>query len=200
MNSIDLQGIDVGRVDLGQFKKVTSNAIGGISSDIIAAFADLGYAVTGNDVKSMIINFQLDYGVIQSKNDEWAGNYGPRTRAALAVAHTKFQTIQYEESTAIEAARKQMLDEHTAWEQRYSVAVSYVAMIGSPRVGDRGMNISTLQSLLRDIGFFRGKNNGIMNTPTLIALKRYQKSRGIPQTGKLDSLTKSALADDAIKA
>jgi hypothetical protein len=70
MNSIDLQGIDVGRVDLGQFKKVTSNAIGGISSDIIAAFADLGYAVTGNDVKSMIINFQLDYGVIQSKNDE----------------------------------------------------------------------------------------------------------------------------------
>ncbi len=93
-----------------------------------------------------------------------------------------------------------MLDEHTAWEQRYSVAVSYVAMIGSPRVGDRGMNISTLQSLLRDIGFFRGKNNGIMNTPTLIALKRYQKSRGIPQTGKLDSLTKSALADDAIKA
>lgn len=70
MNSIDLGGIDNGRVDLSQFKKVVSNAIGGISSDVIAAFADLGYTVVGNDVKSMIVSFQLDYGVIQSQNDE----------------------------------------------------------------------------------------------------------------------------------
>lgn len=201
MNSIDLDGIDNGRVDLSQFKKVVSNAIGWISSDVIAAFADLGYTVgSNNDVKSMIVAFQLDYGVIASKDDEWAGNYGPKTRAALASAHTKFQTIQDEESAAIEAARKQMLDERTAWEQRYSVAVSYIDMIGSPKIGDRGVNVSTLQWLLRDTGFFKGKNNGVMSNSTLLALKRYQKSRGLSQSGKLDTATKTALTDDAIKA
>lgn len=72
MNPIDLAGIDTGRVNLREYTKVVSNSVGGISSDVISAFADLGYAVVGNDVKTVIMNFQIDHKVIASKDDEGA--------------------------------------------------------------------------------------------------------------------------------
>lgn len=200
MNPIDLEGIDNGRVDLSQFKKVVSNAIGGISSDVIAAFADLGYVVENNDVKGMITEFQLDYGVIPSKEDAGAGIYGPKTRVALATAHAKFSNIQDEENAAIEAARKELLDERTAWEARYNQAQNSISAIGSPKIGDRGSNVALLQDALKNTGFFKGKSNGIMNGSTILALKKYQKSRGLTQTGKVDPATKTALAEDSIEA
>lgn len=82
----------------------------------------------------MVMAFQLDYGVIPSKDDPGAGVYGPKTRAALAAAHTSFQIIQEKEMTAIEEARKQLLDEHTAWGIRYDVASRLVATIGYPKL------------------------------------------------------------------
>lgn len=200
MNPIDLEGIDNGRVDISQYKKVVSNAIGGISSDVIAAFADLGYVVSGDDVKNMIITFQLDYGIVASRDEDGAGTYGPKTRAALATAHAKFENIQDEESAAIEVARKQLLDERTSWEERYNKAHNSISAIGSPKIGDRGNNVALLQDTLKNSGFFKGKSNGIMNGSTLIALKKYQKSRGLAQTGKVDPATRIALAEDSIEA
>lgn len=156
--------------------------------------------MTANGVKSMITSFQIDHNVILSKDDDGAGTYGPKTRAALAAAHVRYTLLHNLEQDAIDAARKQMLDERTAWNQRYSIAQKYVSYIGSPRIGDRGNNVAILQTVLKGTGFFQGKSTGVMRGTTVIALKKYQKSRGLAQTGKIDINTQLALAEDAMEA
>lgn len=79
-----------------------------------------------NDVKSMILEFQLDHKVISSASDDGAGNYGPKTKAALKAAHDTYSALRTEELDAIEKARKELLDERTAWETRYNKAQNSV--------------------------------------------------------------------------
>ena len=69
---------------------------------MISAFADLGYNLVGTDTKSMILEFQLEQKIIDSKDDDGAGNYGPKTRAALASLHADFQKKRDIELKAIE--------------------------------------------------------------------------------------------------
>ena len=53
---LNISGIENGSVNLAQYPPIQSpGSVGGLSSDTISAFADLGYNFTGSDVKSMII-------------------------------------------------------------------------------------------------------------------------------------------------
>jgi 3D (Asp-Asp-Asp) domain-containing protein len=73
LNRIDLRDIDTGRVNLADFptpKKVARNvASSDISSESLAAFADLGYTPDGTSTTAMLREFQLDHGVISSKDE-----------------------------------------------------------------------------------------------------------------------------------
>jgi 3D (Asp-Asp-Asp) domain-containing protein len=64
MNPMDIYGIDNGRVNLSLYPSVRSSANGGVSSDVLSAFADLGYIVENGDVKKMLTSFQLDHAII----------------------------------------------------------------------------------------------------------------------------------------
>lgn len=126
MNTLDFTGIDSGRIDLSLFPSVKASGASGISSDVLSAFADLGYSVKNNDVKAMILEFQLDHKVIASALDDGAGNYGPKTKAALKKAHDTYNVLRTDELDVIEKARQELLDERTAWETRYNKAQNSV--------------------------------------------------------------------------
>ncbi len=200
MNTIDIYGIDNGRVNLSLYPSVRSSGNGGISSDVLSAFADLGYIVMGGDVKKMITTFQLDHAIIASAADESAGNYGPKTKAALKDAHDKFNAIQSDELKAIEKARQEMLDERTAWETRYKQAQNSVLSLSTIKKGENSSKVLTLQSVLSSEGFYKGVKNGQMKSSTILALRKYQKARGLTQTGVIDTSTREALIVDMLEA
>ncbi len=200
MNPIDIYGIDNGRVNLSLYPSVRSSANGGVSSDVLSAFADLGYIVENGDVKKMLLAFQLDHGIISAKTDDGAGNYGPKTKAALKEAHDKFNAIQSDELKAIEKARQEMLDERTAWETRYKQAQNSVLSLSTIRRGENSSKVLTLQSVLSSEGFYKGKKDGQMKGSTLLALKKYQKARGLSQSGIVDNSTREALIVDMLEA
>ena len=79
----------------------------------------------------MILEFQLDHKVIASASDDGAGNYGPKTKSALKVAHDTYNALRTEELDAIEKARKELLDERTAWETRYNKAQNSVQALST---------------------------------------------------------------------
>jgi peptidoglycan hydrolase-like protein with peptidoglycan-binding domain len=148
----------------------------------------------------MLLTFQLDHAIITATTDDGAGNYGPKTKAALKDAHDKFNAIQSDELRAIEKARQEMLDERTAWETRYKQAQNSVLSLSTIRRGENSSKVLTLQSVLSSEGFYKGKKDGQMKGSTLLALKKYQKARGLSQSGIVDSSTREALIVDMLEA
>lgn len=104
---------------------------------MISAFRDLGYSLSGNDTKAMITEFQIEHDIINSKSDDGAGNYGPKTRAALAKLHAEFQAKRDKELEEIKAARTLLLTDHDAWEKKYKQAESQVIEFGQPQLKEK---------------------------------------------------------------
>lgn len=96
---------------------------------MISAFTDLGYSLENNDVKAMIIQYQLDHGIIKDKNEDGAGTFGPKTRASLVEQHGKFQTIQDAELKIIEENKKLLLSERDIWEQKTQLIENQISSI-----------------------------------------------------------------------
>lgn len=55
------------------------------------------------------------------------------------------------------------------------------------------MSLADAQQKLNDLGFDAGKPDGVMGPHTHAALKKFQKSRGLDETGELDAATAAAL-------
>jgi hypothetical protein len=97
-------------------------------------FDDLGYPKEeGQTEKEMIIEFQLDHGIIKNREDDGAGNYGPKTRAMLEGEHAKYITLRNAELEKIEAEKSALLSEKSNWEASYTVANQVVESIGTPK-------------------------------------------------------------------
>ncbi len=195
---INLAGIDDGSVNLKQYPPVWSLSVGWLSADVISEFADLGYNYTGTDTKSMIIEFQLDQQIITSKYDDAAGTYGPRTQAALASLHAIYQTRRNIELQAIENAKKKLLDDHDSWQGEYTQAKITVANFGQPRIRQSGEGIHSLQDFLLKQKHYVGTPDGEMSPRTLLALRKYQATKKLKTTGKIDEATQTAMIDDIV--
>ncbi len=59
--------------------------------------------------------------------------------------------------------------------------------------GNSGKDVIELQQLLTALGFYKDKIDGKFLTSTVTAVKQYQKSQGIKQTGNIGPLTMAAL-------
>jgi hypothetical protein len=200
LNPIDLEGISNGRVNLADFPTTRAQSQGGISAEIIEAFAELGYIVQWGNVKDMIFRFQVDQGILTSLSDDGAGNFGPKTKIAFSKEYTTYSDLKKLDIEAIEKARKELLDERTAWDIRYQKAQNSVEKFSTIKRWDAGNNVFALQSILSEEGFFKGKIDWQMKPHTLLALRQYQKANGLKQTGKIDPSTKEALIIDILEA
>ena len=96
----------------------------------------------------MITEFQLEQKIIDSKDADGAGNYGPKTRAALATLHADFQKKRDIELKAIESARTLLLTDHDAWEKKYKQAESTVTEFGQPHLKEKSNGVKLLQQWL----------------------------------------------------
>lgn len=70
---LNFRDIDTGKVDLSMYGRVTSNALSSyLSPEILSMFSDLGYNSDTSDIRSMLIEFQKDHGIILSSADDGA--------------------------------------------------------------------------------------------------------------------------------
>jgi peptidoglycan hydrolase-like protein with peptidoglycan-binding domain len=59
--------------------------------------------------------------------------------------------------------------------------------------GTEGADVYWLQMKLKELGFYKGTVTGQYQDGTASAVKQYQRSRGISQSGKADTKTLTAL-------
>jgi 3D (Asp-Asp-Asp) domain-containing protein len=191
---LNFRDIDTGKIDLGRYGKVTATASSAyLSNEVLAQFSDLGYNVENGDARSMLIEFQKDHAIIASKDDESAWVYGPKTKSTLAMEYAKYILLRDTEINKIESEKSLLISARNEWESSYMIANMKASAIGSPKRGETGTHISTLQKTLKSKGYYKGKENGIMGVSTLLAVKSLQKSYGIGQTWYIDTATKDIL-------
>lgn len=196
-DTVNIEGVLDGSVNLAAYPRPGKTpSIGWLSSDVISAFADLGYRVSWSATKAMITEFQLEQKVIASKDDEGAGVFGPKTRAMLATLTARRNT----ELMAAEQARNLLLTDHAAWEKQYKQAEKTVMSFGQPQLKQKWEWIKLLQSFLLGEKHYIGNPDGKMTARTLVAIRKYQKSRNIKTTGALDETTRSAMIDDIARS
>jgi peptidoglycan hydrolase-like protein with peptidoglycan-binding domain len=61
---------------------------------------------------------------------------------------------------------------------------------------DRGVDLKYFQSVLKRLGFYQGKIDGIAGKNTRLAIKKYQKTRGLKADGILGDKTKLCLVKE----
>ena len=66
--------------------------------------------------------------------------------------------------------------------------------------GDEQNSVRKAQIALRDAGFDPGRIDGVMGPKTQAALRQFQASQGLPQTGRLDATTQQQLLTENMPA
>jgi len=61
---------------------------------------------------------------------------------------------------------------------------------------ERGLDLKYFQSVLKRLGFYKGKIDGIAGKNTCLAIKKYQKTHGLKADGILGAKTKLCLAKE----
>lgn len=173
------------------------------------ALYDLGYlsevgkGVWDDDLTAALVEYQVDEKLVPSAQHPLAGTYGPKTRSALKkdYAYLADRAVEYRKISAqlSDLEKKQS----KAISQAQSLAKKLALSIGNPKPGAVGVNIRTLQNLLKESGHFTGKDTAIFGTSTRKALVAFQISTGLIKSEK-DSVagfvgkrTLAALADAA---
>lgn len=193
LNTIDFWQFDRWEIDFSKLPSVKNS-----TNVVLTELSDLGYDAYGPKLEDMIFAFQKDYHIVNSKSEAGAGNYGPKTQAKLAEVYSTYQDIRVKEEALIQASRDELLSAREAWKWEQKKAQAYIDTLGTPKLGDKGDHVRELQVFLKNLGYFNGKDTGIMWANTVISLKKYQREHWIIVSWRLDMITKIALASDKL--
>jgi hypothetical protein len=90
--------------------------------------------VYGPKLEDMIFAFQKDYGIVSSRSDAGAGNYGPKTTAKMEEVYTKYLSLRAEEQALIEKSKAELLSARDTWKVEQDKAEKYISSFGSPKL------------------------------------------------------------------
>jgi len=170
--------------------------------------AALGYTRDADETTARLIErFQLERGVIASSDDPGAGNYGPKTQAALASAYEAYsknqtslpQAVSLSQSDAADLVARHdaqgasMTDYTGAFPQ--SDAKSRALHMRTTSIGQQADSVKNLQNFLRAHGYYLGEEDGIMTRDVLGALRRSQSDHDLIMTGRVDIRTQLKIID-----
>lgn len=116
------------------------------------------------DIKEVIINYQLKNNIIKSKDDEWAWYFWPKTRK---IAFNDYIKKQNEEKISL---IKKSIDEKVK---------NFLNSIWSPKRWQTWENVRSLQKLLSILWYFKVKDTAIFWQITTNAIINYQIDKWI---------------------
>lgn len=161
----------------------------------------IGYNTSGRTFSDVILQFQLDYGVINSRTDAGAGNYGPKTTAKLSEVYNNFLKNGSVQTPKVESSDEKNLPstQENLNALNSSDAEKWSENMSTNFFGVTDEKVQNLQNFLRQSGYSTDNNSGKMDLSTLHALRKYQSAKNIGQTGRVDLRTQITIASDLSK-
>ena len=141
----------------------------------------IGYNTTGRTFSDVILQFQLDYGVINSRTDAGVGNYGPKTTAKLSEVYNNFLKNGSVQAPKVESVVENVLPSaRDNSEIKNSLEAEKLSENMSTNFfGVTDEKVQNLQNFLRQSGYSTDNNSGKMDLSTLHALRKYQSAKNI---------------------
>jgi peptidoglycan hydrolase-like protein with peptidoglycan-binding domain/3D (Asp-Asp-Asp) domain-containing protein len=146
-------------------KPITANSSTTDIRELQEALRVFGYyhgSITGvfdGDTREAVLMFQLAEGVIRDEKETGAGTFGPKTRIALKSKAENFNSRFVKE--------QRRLTDNLA-----ELSVN----LGKNSSGEE---VSRVQQMLWELGYFKGSFNGKYDSVTMDAVFRFQKDNGI---------------------
>jgi peptidoglycan hydrolase-like protein with peptidoglycan-binding domain/3D (Asp-Asp-Asp) domain-containing protein len=141
----------------------------------------------GELTEHAVYKFQQKRGIVSAKEDDGAGVVGPQTRSSLnSIVGDRLQNMSYLAYTRNE---RQPLPE-----QEVVLAAEEQVFPRHLTLDDRGNDVKELQSLLKQLGFFKGAFlTQFYGEQTKVAVQVFQAANGLEETGSLDDSTRALL-------
>ena len=114
------------------------------------------WEIDGNyeSVREMFINFQLDMGIIKSRDESWAGYFWPKTVSVIR------DILPQDSRILIEEPEEKFYDyNHHHASTMYKTILEYGNLQVTPESGEEDVRL--LQELLTELGEYSGEINGI---------------------------------------
>lgn len=124
-----------------------------------------------DDIKNILIDYQLKTWVIESKSNIWAWYFWPKTRA-----QTKSDYVVFLEKKKIEDEKNQKIQAELALvkETVNKKVTTHIESIWNPKEWDIWKNVRVLQQTLNMLWYFKVKDTAIFGTTTKSSLINYQ--------------------------
>lgn len=149
---------EINVVDLSNKKVVHDKNLKYIQKEL----KNLGYfkgnidGKNNEELRNAILEFQIDYKVLQNRSQQGAGIFGPKTQATL---------------TDVIKNKKN---------EDYKIAKDFIEIFPiNLALGDNGVGVERVQRMLNNQGFFNGKIDGNFNQLTKNSLISYQIKNNI---------------------
>ncbi len=132
-----------------------------------------------NNIKNIILNFQLKNKIIKSKKQIWAWYFWPTTRKTLKNKYQEYKKLQEEKKQ--EEERKKQLEKkfNTLENLAKKQAKKEVKSIETPKFWEISVKVRKLQQSLKKLWYFNYKDTAIFWKITKKALIKYQLNKKI---------------------
>lgn len=110
----------------------------------LAMFKAIGFEPVGGNTEAMVLQFQLQYGVVKTKDSYGAGYYGPKTTAKLKEIYNATLAQKKSTETKNTLADTEMKTKHESYKTRQEKVFSF--RTGS--MGTKSDGVAKLQRFL----------------------------------------------------
>lgn len=151
-----------------------------------------------NDIKDVLISYQLDNDIIKNKSDNWAWYFWPKTREELKNDYALFVAKKEEEDR-----NRRKLEELKSLALKQ--ANDQIEKIWTPKLWDVSQNVRELQKALATLWHFEWKDTAIYWEITKQSIYEYQVSKNLvskitdPGAWKIWEITKAEIKKDLTK-
>lgn len=125
-----------------------------------------------NDIQEILINYQLENNIINSRTEVGTGYFWPKTRAQAKKDYTLYQEEQAKQ-LAIEEKERELRSEAN------EIAIQKIESIGLPKYGEISHAVRNLQKELKELWYFDYKDTAIFWDITKQSIFSFQKAKGL---------------------
>lgn len=120
-----------------------------------------------NTTIDAVYDFQIQYKIVSSELQAWAGSYGPKTRTKLKEVYNAYLEEKREQEEFLNTIAQMREDALTKAEK-------HVASIEKPLYWEISPRVRELQKTLKTLGYFEYKDTAIFGVKTKNSLLEYQ--------------------------
>ena len=174
-------------------KKYGLTADGVLGSETMSKLRSVGGSSSASYSSGSVADVQNKLKALGFYSGEITGNAGTKTVAAIKAFQAKYGLTADGVAGSKTTAKLNEVYKNKGGSSSSSANYTPSTSSSTLKLGSTGSGVSALQENLTALGFYYGDITGHYGSMTEVAVKKFQKSRGLSQTGVANKTTQNAI-------